>query len=613
MIFDFIQIIDFNKSGRQNNIPSFFSHKNYEGIKGEEKVVSGDDFLIKYLERPEKTENIFTSGTMTTICYGSVFSNNAHRTKTGRPNKRLSASEVHELFRADEQNAVAYIKGSFCIVRFDAEANSLQVITDRLNVIPFYYYFSDGLLIISSSVRQIISTGIVSTEINKAAILQLYYFDYFLGDNTYFEGIWQTENGKIYSFSSSASSVHTYWTVEELYNEKLLSKSESLEVLSTQLFENVDLYTSDSENVLVSLTGGFDGRTNVAMIRKPVENFLCYSYGMPGSKQIDVPMQIKEKLGINYQNVPLDDAFVNQYSRYSKLALEFSNFTAPVNRANYPYAFSTLNEYSNVAVTGLFGSEILRPLHVTDIIANEYADTLFLADNWEEGFDTAIARLKKVGFLADHVFDTADELKQLIYKTYIAPYQKYDKITRYFFFIINEGIRKYFMQEIQSERAFVTTRFPYLDDDLVALMYKTPFAGMYNGFLKKSKFKRRKGQLLYAHIMKKYKPALLDIELDRGYTPGDLLKIFPYNYYQIYKGVKKARKYNAAGDDTFNSFEWTKPIIEESINNFTGDESYFPADFREIFTGEKYKENKLKFYHAISFRFALQELTGKSK
>lgn len=611
MIFDFLQIIDFNGLGREKNAKPFFSHANYQGINGEELSHHTGDSYITYLQRPEVLRNFTEDESYITVCYGSVFSNNAYRTLTGKPNKRLSSDEAAELFLHYGSSAVEYVKGSFCIIRFDKDSKKLEVITDRLNVLPLYYYCKDGLLIISSSIRQIMSTGLVPDTINRQGLLQLYYFDYFLTDNTYFESVKQTENGSIYTFTADGITCTKYWSVEQLYNEKLLSKSESLEVLSTQLFENVALYTSDSENVLVSLTGGFDGRTNVAMIRKPVENFLCYSYGMPGSKQIDVPVQIKEKLGIQYQHVPLDENFVSKYSDYSKLALEFSNYTAPVNRANYPYAFNTLNQFSSIALTGLFGSEILRPLHVTDIIANEFADTLFLDDDWENGFNKAIAKLKTIGFLQESVFETTEELKDLIYKTFIAPYQKYDKVTRYFFFIINEGIRKYFMQEIQSERAFVTTRFPYLDDDLVALMYKTPFAGMYNGFLKKSKFKRRKGQLLYAHIMKKYKPELLDIELDRGYTPGDLLRIFPLNYFKIYEGVKKARKYNASGDDTFNSFEWTKPIITESVEEFSGGDEYFPKNFKEIFESELYKENKLKFYHAISFRFALRELAGK--
>ena len=95
-----------------------------------------------------------------------------------------------------------------------------------------------------------------------------------------------------------------------------------------------------------------------------------------------------------------------------------------------------------------------------------------------------------------------------------------------FFFILQEGIRKYFMQEIQIERVYVTTRFPYLDDDLVELIYKTTFAGMYNGFLKKSMVKRRKGQLLYAHIINKYKP-----ELERFFLIGVINPMIYLNHF----------------------------------------------------------------------------------
>ncbi len=164
------------------------------------------------------------------------------------------------------------------------------------------------------------------------------------------------------------------------------------------------------------------------------------------------------------------------------------------------------------------------------------------------------------------------------------------------------------MQEIQIERVYVTNRFPYFDDDLIELIYKTPFAGMYNGFLGKSKFKRRKGQLLYAHIIKKYKPELGKMILDRGYTPDDLLKPFPINYFNLYIGVKKAKKYLKIHDnDTFNPRKWNRSFIKGVINS----KNFIDECDRGIvdgFRNNRYLDDLLTYSHMISLNHYISTL-----
>jgi hypothetical protein len=118
---------------------------------------------------------------------------------------------------------------------------------------------------------------------------------------------------------------------------------------------------------------------------------------------------------------------------------------------------------------------------------------------------------------------------------------------------------------------------------MVELIYKTPWAGMYNGFLGESKFKRRKGQLLYAHIIKKHLPELGKIVLDRGYKPNDLLLIFPFNFIKIALGVIKAKRYMAkkGGNDTFKTELWAKPTMDHIASNLT----------RQKFMGKKLSIN----------------------
>jgi len=291
---------------------------------------------------------------------------------------------------------------------------------------------------------------------------------------------------------------------------------------------------------------------------------------------------------------------VSQYVNLGLKVTEFSNGSAPFTQAVFPYAYGQLSEFSDTILTGLFGSEVLRPLHNLGIIINDYSERIFLSDDPKSEVNNVLNNLSKLNFINPAIIDEVREIViEHFIKNYIERFIEYNKVIKFFLFVIEEGIRKYFSQEIQAERVYATNRFPYFDDDFLDLLYKTTFAGMYNGFLGKSKFKRRKGQLLYAVILKKYFSELADIKLDRGYRPKDLLKPFPLNYLLIGKAVYLTKKYYAKkGNDTFNTPKWSKSYLNFSKEVFS-ENNIFTSNLisNEI---SKNKNNDLKRAYLLS-------------
>lgn len=602
-MFDFFQIVDFGGKRNFNDIKlSFLKSYLYDRIVGIEYFKEYKNSKVCFLERKHTEKNYFNKNGKYIFLFGTVYTNNLYNVLCGQVPQIIYAEFINNLLDKYGDEIVKYIKGSFVIVVYDELNNNIKIISDRLNVLPLYYSFKDEILVISSSVRMILNSGFVSTEYNNLALLQQFIFDYTLGTKTFYKDIFRIDNGIVYFFSEKGKDERRYWSVEELYNEKLYSKSESLEMLSKQLHQNANLYCSDTDKVLVALTGGFDGRANLALLDKSPDDFFCYSYGMPGSQQVKIPKMISERLKINYSPVLLDEKYEKEHDQCTAEAIEYSNGCAPILRSNYPYAYKNLNSYSKTIMTGLFGSEVMRPLHNLGIMINDYSEKLFLSDSPKDVLYEILEDAKRKNYIKSKIIDdNAEELVEEIYSEYFIKYKNYDKILRFFFFIIQEGVRKYFSQEIQIERLYVTTRFPFFDDDFVQLMYKTPFAGMYNGFLGKSKFKRRKGQLLYAYIYRKFKPELGKILLDRGYKPDDLLKPFPFNFISIYKGVRKTKTYKKEkGNDTFNSEKWTRKFINDSIYKNPVANGLFGKGIIDNFENKSYLKDLLKYSHFIS-------------
>ena len=603
VMFDLYFIKDFSASKRhKNNKTNFSKYEIYNDIKKVEYTSNDDYSSYCFLERTEESYNYYRDDKKQIFIYGSVFTNKRYfENKQIKPH-RVEVDELNKLINVHGDSFVNYLKGSFVLLIEDFLTYNVRIITDALNVLPLYYSFKDNILQISSNTKLILDSGFISKNLDELALTEQLIFDYMLEDRYFYKDIRKIENACIYNFSKDGLQIDIYWNVDRLYHNKLFSKKESLELLSSLLKENVELYTSDVTKVLVSLTGGFDGRTNLAMLNKAPENFLCYSYGKPGSRQIEVPKLISQKLNINYTPIYLDDEFESEYKKNAEKVIVFSNGTAPISRANYPFAYKKLNSFSDLILTGLFGSEILRPIHRgLGIFTNNYVEELLLNEDFEKAKRYVLDELFKINYLDKNILENNFEKAIEPVKSYRNKYSSYGKQYPYFFFYIQEGIRKYFMQEVQIERPYVTTRFPYFDFDLVELIYKTPFAGMYNGFLGKSKVKRRKGQLLYAHIIKKYKLELGDIVLDRGYKPKDLLRPFPINYGFLAIGVNKARRYyKRFGNDTFDETgRWQKDTIS-SILSHTKINEIFTSQIHQKYNSGKYLNDSLRYQHFIS-------------
>lgn len=581
MIFDFYLQLDWQSSEKPFEQKLFGLEEQYADIKGAENSVALDKGFSCTLNRREYSDFYLRNENRHIWVFGYVYSNKEYQARKGIQPSWLNINELNKLMIEFPKDWYSMIKGMFNIIIYQ-EGGDLEVHTDTLNMLPLYKAEGkSGQLVLSSNVSLILKNDWVDSSPDQVALGMQQLFDYTLGEYYFVKGIRRLENARMYTFSPEGSSSEVLWDVSQLKTDVLLPRKQSLELLGEMLHENVNLYAGYSEKVLVSLTGGFDGRTNLSVLQKESKNFKCYSYGKPGSKQINVPADIAQRLKFDYEPVYLEEEYEQDYGKYNDLATYFSNGTAPVGFGNIPYSFSKLSHYSDTVVTGLLGSEVLRPLHNNQIQVNDQSFAIFLSEDYIQGIAKAIDNRKEFFFSEVDKEELQRALENYFRENYFDKYQKEDRVTRFFYFIIQEGLRKYFSQEISIERVYVNTKIPYFDVDFVKLIYQTTWAGIYNGFLGNSKVKRRKGQLLYAHIMKKYRPALLKLKLDRGYTPAALLLPTPFNYINLAIGVYQAKQYlkNCRGNDTFDTYEWSKEYIRK-IGML--ESKYIPIDLDKV-------------------------------
>lgn len=560
----------------------------------EAKLIPGNIFCLEMKGNSciyyNKADHIFTFGT---ICAGKFHNNTGEYRQ-----KVLKPSELYELYVKFDIGMLEYLKGNFTIIIYDDRRKALIIASSKFNTMPLFYYYKDNNFIFSSSVKAMFKFSHVRSNLNEKALVEQALFFYPLADRTYFSDIFQIPSASIFQLDKSGLSIKKYWELENLFRvEKNICEEDALSQCVNLMKENLKVYTSGADKFLLSLTGGFDSRTNLALLDRDSKDFLCYSYGMPGSKQIEIPLLISKKLGLNYKPIYLDREFENSYEKYALKALDFSNGSAPILRANFPYVFEQLSSFSKVNITGLFGSEIIKCFHQANEQVSQETIDLFMNGDFDKNFESSIRRIKKIGYINNSVIDKySHPIRDDFNNNYIQRLKKFSNIHRFYIFLLEEAIRKYFMQEISIERYYVETITPYLDDDFLELIFKTPFAGIYKGASKRNIFSRRNSQIFYAKLIAKAKPILGGIITDRGYKPKDLLLPFVVRAFKIGPQYLKERiKRNIKGNDTFNSGLWSKNMVKKYI--------YKTGNSDDIFTDKLIKDFETGFNLRGDFRF----------
>ena len=140
--------------------------------------------------------------------------------------------------------------------------------------------------------------------------------------------------------------------------------------------------------------------------------------------------------------------------------------------------------------------------------------------------------------------------------------------------MFEEVFRKYFGAELANQFRFIKNRTPFLDIDFVRAILSTSLAGIHSEFFEHNPFRRYKGQMLYAHIIRKAYPPFGMIATDKGYRPADLLSLSGTG--NIVKGyIRKERAKGRQSPDpnsverawVSNREQWMKVTVSEELFN----------------------------------------------
>jgi asparagine synthase (glutamine-hydrolysing) len=192
------------------------------------------------------------------------------------------------------------LNGFFCFVLIRDE--SIYATVDRLRSMPLFYYLKGGHISISDDpywIRQQMKNSHVDTN----SAVEFLLTGYVTGRETLFNCVKQIKAGEVLiaAPNQDISIVkyyhHTHADFIQRSTEDLLFQ---LDESMTRSFKRL-LRIADGKTIIVPLSGGYDSRLVVLMLKKlGYANVLSFSYGRPYNKESRISKKLAKCLGFDW-------------------------------------------------------------------------------------------------------------------------------------------------------------------------------------------------------------------------------------------------------------------------------------------------------------------------
>ena len=432
----------------------------------------------------------------------------------------IDQESFDSLYEKINKQIINELNGFFYLIYIDENVKILKVFSSLFNILPIYYSVINDYVYLSSKITLIADKIEDYIDVDEQYILERYLFNYSLFNRTYFKQI-STIKANHFVEVSDKITERKIFDISNLFVPKPQKGQKVIDELVDYFMEEVSSYLPN-DYFSVSFTGGFDGRTLVALSKYYNRNFFTYSFGAFGSEDIDIPRHQASKLSIEYIPLHLDDNYIDKSYNYGLELMNITEGHASLNRSHYLYAMEQISKKTNVVLSGTFGSELFRALHIPGVVISKNLVNFFafeskdawiksikLADEWK--FLKKSFYKKEFECLIEELYDYHKENSELTRN-------------RFFYkFVFDEIFRKYFGPEIIMQQYYLNSRCPYINFNFIQKLLKTIYCGVYSDFFSNNPIRRFKGQILYAHIIRKSCSEIFSMKTGKGYSPSNLL------------------------------------------------------------------------------------------
>lgn len=151
------------------------------------------------------------------------------------------------------------LRGKFSFAIYNLNRKETIIARDLAGEKPLYYYHGKDVFLFSSSLKSIVSSGLIKKEIHKKALNQYLQLTYIPAPLTIYNDVYKLLPGHyIIVGGDRGVNIQQYWDVEYKENELIQDYDKCKELLRKTLFNAVEDCIGTNQSIGTFLSGGID-------------------------------------------------------------------------------------------------------------------------------------------------------------------------------------------------------------------------------------------------------------------------------------------------------------------------------------------------------------------
>jgi len=354
-----------------------------------------------------------------------------------------NATSLLPLYEDDNEAFLRRLNGSFCGVLIDLRKSTVVLFNDRYGMHRVYYHEDKDEVLFASEAKSLLKVRPKLRSIDVRSLGELVSCDCVLQNRSLFSEVSLLPGGSAWIWAlNTGLKKNAYFNQGDWESLPLLDEENFYCRLEETFLKILPRYFQEKSQVGMSLTGGLDSRMIMACLNPPPGEFPCYTFGgMRDTLDISIARKVAEVCHQTHDVIRLDREFFSEFPRLAEQTIYLTDGSLSICNSHDLYFSRLAREIAPIRVTGTFGSEVVRD-H-TMFNAATYCQKLFHPD---------------LRMCVQSAVETLGDMKKG-HKLSVAVFKE---------------IPWRNCRQLAIEQSQLTVRSPYMDNELVELMYQAP-------------------------------------------------------------------------------------------------------------------------------------------
>jgi asparagine synthase (glutamine-hydrolysing) len=255
------------------------------------------------------------------------------------------------------------LNGRFNGVVIDRARGRVQLFNDRYGMHRVYYHEAREGFYFASEAKAILALRPELATLDTRSFGEFISCGAILENRSLFEQIHVLPQASAWEFRNrKLEKKAVYFDPKEWEEQEPLDLETYYREMRTKFVENLPRYFADGEAIGMSLTGGLDTRMILANIEFPPGTLPCYTFGSMYREHEDVRVarRVANACCQPFDILTSGADFLGQFGRYAERTVEITEGCVDVGRSPDLYVNELSRAVAPVRMTGIYGGEILR-------------------------------------------------------------------------------------------------------------------------------------------------------------------------------------------------------------------------------------------------------------